>query len=175
VNTLAIVLATVLALPNGALPRHIRQLGGTHWLAHVAAWSESAARAEELPPAYLLALLIAESGLNPNAVSSVGAFGLGQIHPRTPLGRELRAACRLSADADECAEMGVRVAARALRYALRASHGNRLAAVVRYRHGHIAPARASDRHVIGLAQTIAWRMRKQVRAVPRAKGVADAR
>jgi soluble lytic murein transglycosylase-like protein len=159
-STLAIVLAAVLALPNGALPRHIRQLGGTHWLAHVAAWSESAARAEALPPAYLLALLIAESGLNPNAVSSVGAFGLGQIHPRTPLGRELRAACRLSADADECAEMGVRVAARALRYALVRCRGDRRCATAFYRHGHIVQPRPRDVAVVLLSHKIAFRMRR---------------
>lgn len=158
-TSLAVVLSVLLTLPSGHLPRHVRQLGGDRWLAHVAAWTESAAHAEGLQPAYLAALLIGESRLDPNALSRSRCFGLGQLNPRTPLGRELIAACRLAVDADECAEMGVRVAARALKAALVRCRGDRRCATARYR-GAWPRIRPRDVEVVLLAQTIAWRVRE---------------
>jgi soluble lytic murein transglycosylase-like protein len=154
---LALALAALLALPTGHLPRHVSDLGGAAYVAHVATWIESAAHDEGIAPAYLAALLVAESGLDPNAVSSARAFGLGQINPRTTLGRELVAACRLVNDADDCAELNVRTSARMLKAALVRCRGDRRCAVARYR-GAWPNIRPRDVAVVRLAQKIAFRM-----------------
>lgn len=48
-----------------------------------------------LDPWDTLALVMRESNLNPRSRSSIGAFGLLQLHPRGPTGRLVRKACRL--------------------------------------------------------------------------------
>lgn len=155
-SPLALAMCAVLSL-QGFLPLAVRDLGGTRWVAHVAAWTDSAARAEGLAPAYLAATLIGESGLDPNAVSKRGAQGLGQLLPTNPFGAAWLAECRVAPRL--CAELNVTYTARAIRAALADSRGDRLAAVVLYRFGHLATPRPRDRHVVQLAQTIAWRMR----------------
>lgn len=52
-------------------------------------------------PWLLLSLAMAESRLNPRARSSIGAFGLFQLHPRGPLGGLVLKACR-RLDRREC-------------------------------------------------------------------------
>lgn len=146
------------SLPSGALPKHVRDLGGHAWISNVATWMESAADAENVPLPLLAALILSESQLDPNAVSSARAAGLGQLNPKTPLGREWLAACRLLRDADECAEANVRIAARALSAALVRCKGDRRCAVARYR-GAWPRVRPRDVHVVLTAQKIARRIR----------------
>lgn len=47
-----------------------------------------------LDPWDVLSLVMRESNLNPRAKSTIGAFGLLQLHPRGPTGRLVRKACR---------------------------------------------------------------------------------
>lgn len=55
---------------------------------------ELASLSSGVDPWLLLSLGMAESRLNPRALSSIGAFGLFQLHPRGSSGRLVLAACR---------------------------------------------------------------------------------
>jgi hypothetical protein len=62
-------------------------------IARIAQLVESTAQRHALDPWLLAALVVRESGANPDARGALGELGLTQLHPRSPWGRRAIAEC----------------------------------------------------------------------------------
>lgn len=109
---------TIWTTPSGnPVPaRHVRDLGGAAYVEHVAHHVEDAALLSQVDAHLLAALVLSESALNPYAVSSRGAYGLGQLMPGSVWGRRARSLCKGRSALDCRTEVSVLVAGEALRH-----------------------------------------------------------
>jgi hypothetical protein len=162
---LAILLLASLTLPRGGYAAHLasHELGPHVRAEQLAERIVSAAELYDVPVPLYTALLLAESNLDPDAVSRTGAAGIPQLQPPrrgSSAGRwwrDWRADCTRAPDA--CEQASLWHGARALRHALNGCRGDRACAVARYRgvkHGRV---REMDRAVVADGQRIAWRLR----------------
>ena len=108
-----VFLATIWTTPYGPILHvRVRRLGGERYLSRIAPHYEAASDLSGVPLHWLLTVSQAESGLDPNATSSVGARGLMQLLPGTQHYREWRQVCR--ADPEQCQAANLLIGARYL-------------------------------------------------------------